>query len=136
MIKQLAHICIFSKDLTITEKFYCQALKLRKVFNFIQNDKIIGFYLQISEKSYIEVFKNDAVNHHFVSPLQHICFETTDMDKLIEQIKAEGYEVTDKIMGEDNSWQFWATDPDGVKIEFHEYTENSCQTTKKDCALE
>ena len=136
MIKQLAHICIFSKDLTITEKFYCQALKLRKVFNFIQKDIIIGFYLQISEKSYIEVFKNDAVNQNSVSPLQHICFETTDMNKLIEQIKAEGYEVTDKIMGEDNSWQFWATDPDGVKIEFHEYTENSCQTTKKDCVLD
>jgi len=53
----------------------------------------------------------------------------------MKQIKSEGYETTDKIMGADNSWQFWATDPDGVKIEFHEYTENSCQSTKKDCVL-
>ena len=136
MIKQLVNICIFSKDLALTEKFYCGALKFKKVFNFIRNDEIIGFYLQISGKSYIEVFKNDAADSNSVSPLQHICFETEGMDELIEKIKLEGYEITDKIMGADNSWQFWTTDPDGVKIEFHEYTESSCQATKKDCVLE
>jgi catechol 2,3-dioxygenase-like lactoylglutathione lyase family enzyme len=135
VIKQLAHICIFSKDLAATEKFYCRALKLKKVFDFIQNGEIIGFYLQISGKSYIEVFRNDTANQNSISPLQHICFETVNMDKLMKQIKSEGYETTDKIMGADKSWQFWATDPDGVKIEFHEYTENSSQITRKDCVL-
>ena len=75
MIKQLAHICIFSKDLVATEEFYCQALKLKKVFNFVRDNEIIGFYLQISDKSYIEVFKNDAVDSNSVSPLQHIIEE-------------------------------------------------------------
>ncbi len=49
--------------------------KIKKVFNFVRDNEIIGFYLQISDKSYIEVFKNDAVDSNSVSPLQHIIEE-------------------------------------------------------------
>ena len=135
MIKQLAHICIFTKNLELTEKFYCRALKFKKVFNFIRDNEIIGFYLQISENSYIEVFKNDSVDSCSAPALRHVCFETTNMDELKKHIENCGCQTTDKIMGADSSWQFWTTDPNGVEIEFHEYTENSSQVTKKDCFL-
>jgi hypothetical protein len=44
--------------------------------------------------------------------------------------------VTDKILGADHSWQIWTADPAGVKIEFHQYTNASCQTTGADCVLD
>ncbi|OGV68596.1 MAG: hypothetical protein A3K19_11515 [Lentisphaerae bacterium RIFOXYB12_FULL_65_16] len=58
-------------------------------------------------------------------------------------VKAHGWQgrvliattVTDKKLGADQSWQFWVTDPGGVRIEFHQHTENSSQRTGKDCIV-
>jgi hypothetical protein len=51
-------------------------------------------------------------------------------------VKALGYDVTDKTMGADRSWQAWTKDPGGVRIEFHQYTARSCQKTGADCVLD
>ncbi len=58
MIKCLAHICIESDDLKKTEWFYCDVLGCTKKFEFIKDGAPFGFYLQISESNYIEVFKS------------------------------------------------------------------------------
>ena len=39
-----------------------------------------------------------------------------------------GVTVTDKKLGSDNSWQAWLSDPDGNRIELHQYTAQSLQT--------
>ena len=46
MIKTLAHICIFSKDLNRSLDFYCGALGLKRHFDFFKDDALFGFYLQ------------------------------------------------------------------------------------------
>ena len=44
-------------------------------------------------------------------------------------------ENTEKKLGEDQSRQAWVTDPAGVRIEFHQYTAKSCQSTGATCVL-
>ncbi len=39
-------------------------------------------------------------------------------------------------MGADRSRQMWTQDPDGVRIEFHQYTPGSCQLTGAPCVLD
>jgi hypothetical protein len=47
-----------------------------------------------------------------------------------------GYETTEKKLGSDQSWQIWTTDPNGVRIEFHQYTADSSQRTHNNCILD
>jgi len=67
--------------------------------------------------------------------IKHVAIEVSDLDALIAQIRAAGAEVDDKKLGADHSWQAWATDPNGVRIEFHEYTEQSNQLVGGKCVV-
>lgn len=135
MIKGIAHICITTPDLAATERFYCSGLGLTKVFRFVKEDKEIGFYLKASQSSYIEVFGRGSEDQLAGAPIAHICFEVSDIEALGSRLKSEGYAVTEKLLGADQSWQMWATDPGGVRIEFHQYTDQSSQVTGQDCIL-
>ena len=57
MIKQIAHVCIAAHDLAETERFYCTGLGFTRLFDFIRQGEVIGFYLQVSPGSFIEVFQ-------------------------------------------------------------------------------
>ena len=136
MIKSLAHICIAAHDLAATERFYCSGLGFKKAFDFIRGGEVIGFYLEVSEKSYIEIFRQDEIHGHGSCPIRHLCFEVREIDEVSRHLRAKGYEVTEKKLGGDSSWQIWTTDPSGVRIEFHQYTEQSSQLTARDCILD
>jgi glyoxylase I family protein len=132
MIKQIAHICILTKDLDKTRSFYLDALGLELGFEFERDGAIFGCYIKVGNNTFIEVFEGNPAD---VDPILHVAIEVSDMDSLIEQIRDHGYEVTDKKMGSDMSWQAWVTDPNGVKIEFHEYTSDSKQLTGGKCIV-
>ena len=136
MVKGYAHICIAADDLAATERFYCAGLGFRKVFDFIREGKVVGFYLEVSERVFIEVFQQDGIETKAKCPICHICFEVDDMDEVAGRLRSQGYDVSEKKLGEDQSWQTWATDPAGVRIEFHQYTETSAQFTGSNCVLD
>lgn len=136
MINCLAHVCIAACDLASTERFYCSGLGFRRVFDFIRGGEVIGFYLEVSERSYIEIFRQDEIHGYGSCPIRHLCFEVGDMDEVSRHLRALRYEVTEKELGADGSWQIWTTDPSGVRIEFHQYTEHSSQVTGRDCILD
>ncbi len=132
MIKRIAHLCLISKDLAATERFYTTALGLKKAFNFLSKGTITGFYLAVGEDSFIEVFLTDQTPDGKSSAIQHFCLEVDSIDKISARVKKAGYEITEKQMGSDQSWQAWLTDPNGVRIELHEYTPASSQITRSD----
>ena len=135
MIKAIAHICISTKDLHETEMFYCECLGLSKKFHFVRDGNVFGYYLQINESNFIEVFKADTVSSETKPLVKHFCLEVDDIDKTIKEIRDCGVTITDKKMGRDNSWQAWLTDPNGVRIELHQYTDKSSQVTENDCVM-
>ncbi len=135
MIKGFAHVCIGSADLDATERFYCGALGLKKHFNFIRKGEVIGYYLRTAGGDFLEVFRQEAVQYADSHSLRHFCLEVDDVDETIRRLRSYGYEATEKVLGADQSWQAWTTDPNGVKIEFHEYTDKSAQRTGGDCVL-
>ena len=135
MIKMIAHVCITAKNLDETERFYCSCLGLSKKFSFIRDGKVYGFYLQINENNFIEVFQSDTVSSQEMPLIKHFCLEVDDLDKSIEQIKHFGVNISDKTMKCDNTWQVWMTDPNGIKVELQEYTDKSHQITGIDCIV-
>jgi lactoylglutathione lyase/glyoxylase I family protein len=137
MIKTLAHVCLLSRDLEKTLDFYCGTLGLRRKFDFLRNDKLIGFYLEVGPQNFIEVFadKSDPIANPQGARIMHFCLEVEDIDALRERLIAKGIEVTEKKKGCDESWQIWCKDPDGTSIEFHMYTPESSQITGANCIV-
>jgi len=136
MIKALAHLCIFSKDLNRTRDFYCGALGLKPHFDFFKNGGRLGFYLEAAPRQFVEFFKADAASEIRGQRIHHLCFEVENIDALREKLAKAGVETTPKKLGCDQTWQCWCKDPDGTDIEFQQYTEKSSQYTKTDCAVD
>ncbi|HOX06912.1 MAG TPA: VOC family protein [Planctomycetota bacterium] len=134
-LKRIAHICLGAKDLAATEKFYCGALGCTRAFDFIRGGKRVGFYLRAGEGTFIEVFLQDKLDPEAPAPIRHLCLEVEGIDAMISRVKAAGFQIGEKKLGADRSWQVWTADPAGVKIEFHEYTPESSQSTGRDCVL-
>jgi len=132
MIKQLAHICIYTRDLEKTRTFYTGALGLQTGFEFERDGELFGYYLKVGNNTFIEVFKGDPPP---VGGIQHVAIEVADLDTLIARIRVAGFKVDDKKLGADNSWQAWTTDPNDVRIELHEYTQDSKQLTGGKCIV-
>ncbi|MDR0532838.1 MAG: VOC family protein [Verrucomicrobiales bacterium] len=134
-IERLAHACLFSTDLDRTEKFYCGMLGLKLKFPFMAREKRIGFYMEVGEMQFIEVFLRDTPLKNQEPYIGHICLETDDIKGLTTKLHANGIKTTtpEPVMGSDDSWQIWCKDPDGTDIEFHQYTPASSQLTGKTC---
>ena len=136
MITRLAHVCLSATDLSAVLEFYCAGLGFRKRFDFVRGGRVVGFYLEASPGSYIEVFLQEAVDLKARCPIQHLCLEVEDIDQVGRNLRAHGYEATAKELGADHTWQLWTTDPTGVRLELQQYTERSCQVTGENCVLE
>jgi len=129
-IQSLAHVCLLSADLDATSKFYCGALGMEKQFDFTRKGRVIGFYLKASERTFIEVFESEkARDAKPAGNITHFCLETDDIEKLYQEVAAAGYQPRPIKLGCDKSYQFWVTDPNGVELEFHQYTPQSGQLT-------
>lgn len=126
-VKRLAHACIFAADLGATQRFWTEVLGLHVAFRFTRGGDVIGFYLDAGERTFIEVFRRDAVAPTDLRQIDHLCLEVGSLDEAVERLRSSGVAVTDKKLGIDDTWQAWTEDPNGVKVELFEYTEHSAQ---------
>ena len=132
LVKQIAHVCIFAKDIDATAEWYGRVLGFEKVFNFTRDGRVFGYYLNAGGDTHVEVFENEEAEYSGKNQINHICFEVIDIDEAIAHIRSVGEEATDKSNGCDDTWQSWITDPNGVRIELFEYTPLSAQFTGRD----
>jgi glyoxylase I family protein len=135
-IQRLAHICIGAYDLQATLDFYTRVLGMRKVFDFLKNGELYGFYLDAGDSTYIEVFIQNEEAENTRPLIKHICFEVADIDAITADVRGKGWEITNKKMAGDKSWQAWITDPSGVRIEVMQYTSESSQLTGNPCIVD
>jgi lactoylglutathione lyase/glyoxylase I family protein len=136
MIKALAHVCVFTKDLKRTRDFYCKVLGFKPHFEFLKDGQLFGFYLKIAPRQFIEFFKVKRNTKFGGQRTHHFCFEVDDIDAIIKKLKKSRVKVTPKKLGCDQSWQCWCKDPNGADIEFQQYTTRSAQFTRKDCLVD
>lgn len=127
IIKQIAHTCIFARDIGETADWYAKVLGFEKIFNFTRDGRVFGYYLDAGAGTQIEVFEKAEAKFSEQDQINHICFEVVDMDAAIAHVRALGYTARDKSKGCDDTWQSWIADPNGVKIELIQYTPDSAQ---------
>ena len=129
MIRNLAHVCFSVRDLKASEDFYVGKLGLKAAFDFVnERGQRFGLYIHVGGRNFIEMFEGKPVPPAAEHPFRHICLEVDDLQATVEQFRNRGVEVSDPKLGNDRSWQAWLADPDGNRIELHQYTAGSRQT--------
>ena len=135
MLIRLAHVCIESADLEASEAFYA-LLGARRQFEFRNfQDELIGMYLYFGENSFIEIVKIAAPSSG-QGAIVHFALEVEDVMVIRRTLLAAGVTVSEKELGVDHTWMVTCSDPNGVFIEFHQYTQNSLQQTGGMCRID
>ncbi len=137
MIRQLAHINLFTDDLQRMVDFYVGTLGMKVKFTLDNaQGKPFGYYFECGHASFIEVFDQKGAIAQWGGTVmalsgdtrfRHLCFEVTDLEEYCAALRKKGLEVSAITMGMDNSRQAWIHDPDGNSIELMEYTHRSLQ---------
>lgn len=129
MIKGLAHVCFIVSDLDKSIDFYQHRLGLTPAFDFFDDKGVrFGLYLHVGERTFLELFVGKVDARADGQSYRHLCLEVDNVDATAAELRTKGVEVSPTKMGGDNSWQAWLTDPDGNRIELHQYTPQSKQT--------
>lgn len=129
MITGIAHAAFVVSDLEASIDFYCEKLGMTEAFAFLREDgSKSGAYLHVGGRTFLEFFEGELAAPAEGQPYKHVCFEVDDINATVEALRAKGVEVTDVKLGGDRAWQAWTEDPDGNRIELHQYTEDSKQT--------
>ena len=138
MIRQLAHICLFTDRMEELRRFYVDGLGLRFAFPFHdpETGEKFGLYFDAGHSTFIEVFDRKGAQKMWGgndprvergTGFRHLCFEVTGLDSLRAKLLEKGLEVTEPKGGLDGSRQAWTADPDGNPVELMEYTGESLQ---------
>ncbi len=128
MITGLAHACFLVKDLDVAIAFYQEKLGFTYAFDYKnEQGERFGVYLHLGGRGFIEMFQGKLAEPAAGQSFQHICLEVDDLESTVAKLRAEGIEVSEPRLGLDRSWQAWFPDPDGNKIELHQYTPESKQ---------
>ncbi len=129
MITNMAHACFTVSDLDKAEKFYAGGLGLKPAFDYVdEHGKRYGLYLYLGGRNFIELFTGELGDPAQGQSFRHICLEVDDIQTTVKDLRDRGIEVSEPKLGKDHSWQAWITDPDGNRIELHDYNPDSKQT--------
>ncbi len=128
MITALAHACFTVSDLERSIRFYRDGLSLTPAFDFTDSSgRRTGIYLHVGGRSFIELFEGQVAAPADRQSYRHICLEVDDIEATVRTLRGRGVEVSEPKLGGDQSYQAWITDPDGNRIELHQYTPESWQ---------
>jgi catechol 2,3-dioxygenase-like lactoylglutathione lyase family enzyme len=127
-ITGIAHACYTVRDLEVAAEFYCARLGLKRAFDFINEEgERFGVYIHAGERTFVELFKGELGAPAKGQSYRHLCLEVDDMPATVAELRSRGVHASDPKLGSDNSWQSWIQDPDGNRIELHQYTPTSQQ---------
>jgi catechol 2,3-dioxygenase-like lactoylglutathione lyase family enzyme len=128
MITGLSHACFHVSDLEKSIEFYRDRLGLKVAFDLnIPKANLRGVYLHAGERTFIELFQGAPVPTPPNASYRHVCLEVDDIQATVRELRGRGVEVGEVKLGGDSSYQAWLADPDGNRIELHQFTPESLQ---------
>jgi len=129
MIKGIAHACYTVSDMEATLAFYCEGLGLQKAFDYRdEQGHLYGAYVYVGGRTFVEFFEGELAERAEKQAYSHLCLEVDDLEATVAELEAKGISTTPIKRGKDRSYQSWINDPDGNRIELHDYTPESKQT--------
>jgi len=134
MLVRLAHICVETTDLEETEAFY-RLLGAERRFEFRNlQGTLIGMYMYFAGDTFIELVL--VGEPRIEGAINHFALQVESVDAVRERLTRAGVAVTYKELGVDKTWMVTCRDPNGVYIEFHQYTGDSLQYRGGTCQID
>lgn len=133
MIKGIGHAAFNVKDMEKTVAFYEKTLGFKKAFDIArpENGEPWIVYMYAGGSQFIELFYGATVDNPYVDEkigFFHLCLEVDDIQETWKRIVETGAPQDDPPkQGADGNWQCWTHDPDGIKLELMQYSEDSLQ---------
>ena len=128
IVSCLAHVCFTVSDLQRSVDFYCGQLGLRRAFELRRPDGTWhGQYIHAGGRNFIELFVGTLGEPAEGQSYRHICLEVEDIQRTVSVLRERGVEVGEVKLGGDGAYQAWLEDPDGNRIELHQYTPEAKQ---------
>lgn len=122
---RLNHVGIYTKDFDASLRFYKQVVGLREAFTIRSKEgKVVFTYLHINRDTFLEL--TPATPDH-APGLSHIGIWPEDFDGRVAALRQRGAKVDDPRIGSSKARITNVLDPDGVAVEFLEYTPGSLQ---------
>ena len=121
VVNHLSHACFTCIDIVATRRFYEDILGLEVVHEFRNDeDELYGIYLSIGRNTFLEFFKGPVAGE-CNGLFRHICLSVNNIRWLNVELQKVGLNAVVQRGRTDGTLQMWVMDPNGIKIEFHEY---------------
>ena len=128
MITGISHACYLVSDLDRAVDFWCNKMGLKKAFDLnLRGGEVRGVFLLAGRRTFVEIFEGEPVPLPPNASHKHISYEVDDMEETVKTLRERGVEVTDPVRGGEGSFQAWVTDPEGIRIELQQFTDQSLQ---------
>jgi len=127
-MQKLGHVCLGSTQLERLIAFYCEVLQCEVVHSFISpGGERYGAFLLVGEGTFIELFL-DQTEQGGGGRFRHLAFQVDDLRAEAKRLRSYGLELEILRGKTDAALLAQIEDPDGNKIEFHQYDELSVQS--------
>lgn len=143
IIRQLAHLCLFTNQLDTMVAFYRDKLGFPVAFTMRNQDGYqFGYYFNLGNNTFVEIFDQAGAAKMWGGQTEprkpnqgvrfgHFCLEVLGLEEACRELESRGVKILRPVKtGIDHSRQAWIEDPDGNSIELMEYTAKSLQLTE------
>jgi catechol 2,3-dioxygenase-like lactoylglutathione lyase family enzyme len=129
MVTALGHPCYVVDDLDAARAFYEGVLGLRHAFD-VHNDEgeRVGVFLHVGGRGFLELFQGELKPPAEGQSYAHLCLEVQDVAAMVEEVRSQGVEITEALVGRDRAWHAYLSDPFGNRLELWGYTPESRQS--------
>jgi catechol 2,3-dioxygenase-like lactoylglutathione lyase family enzyme len=114
----IAHVSYKVGDINKAREFYGKFLGYEEAFTYYNKDGSVSVtFFKVNDRQYIEI--TPTLIPGIPDRLNHICFETTDIELMRQYLASKGIKVPDKLItGRDRNLHFTVSDPNGHVVEF------------------
>src|SRR5215813_9022616 len=120
----VAHIAIYTSDLTKARGFYEDFLGFQEPFTLKRDDGSVRIaFVKINDKQYVELFTDPPKED---GQLNHIAVYTDNAHQMRDYLASHGIKVPATVSkGKTGNYNFTIQDPDGHRIEIVQYLPDS-----------
>ena len=116
MLLPLGHVTVLSADFERTEQFHCDLLGMR--VGPRPPISLPGRWLYVGQEAVLHVLPRDTDSPDDDVPvIDHFALNATDRAGFELRLQAAGQPFEGWRLANDDTWQIFLTDPDGVRVE-------------------
>lgn len=114
---KIAHYNVGTRNLDETVQFYTQVVGLEAGTR--PNFASVGAWMYSDDQPLVHLVELSDAPQGSTGPIDHIALELSGLDEFIAHLTELGQPYVDQPIPDNEGWQVFVVDPNGVKLEFN-----------------